>query len=242
MDLAVEAAEVAPKNDGDSGVVSEGGADDVVDVRGAGCREEEDAEGIERVVRSDLGEFFEARADGETKDLDFLGRNFLRNKSFSGVLVGNEKVVTGRSGPSGVDLDRVRDHGDDGDAAAAFQLSLHHVGVDRVGADDEVGLELVEEICHGVLGFGNKRERAGEVLLVGGTIEPRPNARGVGRDFTIGPAEKAVDTRVAEVAGVRDENLGIRLEGLGEVSGGAVVPVAKAGSEDEYFGLHTIDW
>ncbi len=241
MDLAVKAAKISPKNHGDSSVVGEGGTDDVVDVRRACGREEEDAEGVEGIVRGNFGEFFEARAHGKADDLNFFGRNLLGNEPFPGVLVGDEEMIAGRSGPGGVDLDGVGYHGDDRNAAAAYKLSLNHVGVDRVGVDDEVGLELVKKVSDGVFGFVNEGEGAGEVLLIGGTIHPRPNDRSVGRDFTIGPAEKAVDTRVAEMAGVGYQNVGIRPEGLGEVSGGAVVPVAKAGSEDEDFGLHAID-
>lgn len=240
MDPAIETAEVAPQNDGDLGVVNESGADDVVDVGRAGGGEEEDAEGGQRSVRGDFWKLLEAGADWESGDLDFFGGDFLGDESFPGVWVGDEEVVTGGAGPGGVDLDGIGDHGDDGDPAPGRELPLDHVGIDGVGVDDEVWLELIKEVCYGVFGLGDEGQWSGKILLVGGVVHPGPQAWGVGGDFPIAAAENAVDPGVAEMAGVGDEDFGIVLEGLGKVSGGAIVPVAEAGSEDEDIGLHTL--
>lgn len=115
MNLAVKSAHVSPEDDGNVVVVTEGGFDDVVDVRGAGRGEEEDAEGGEWIFRRDFPEAFETRAHGEAGDLDFFGRKVVGDEALAGVLVGDEEVIAGGAGPGRVDLDGVGDDGDDGD-------------------------------------------------------------------------------------------------------------------------------
>lgn len=231
-DLVIKSAKVAPENDGDLAFVNESGPDDIVDVRGAGGGEEKDAEGGQGILRGDFPEAFEARADGKSGDFDFVGRNVAGDQAFVRVFVGDEEIVGGRAGPGRVDFDGVGDDGDDGDAPSVCELAVDHVRVERVGVDDQIGLELVEEVGDGVLGFGDEGEGLGEVLPVRRAVHPSPDDGGVGGDFAVCFAEEGIDAGVAEVAGVGDQNFSLFFDGLGEVAGRAVVPVAKAGREN----------
>jgi len=231
-DLVVKPAEVTPENNGDVAFVKESGSDDIVDVRRAGGGEEKDAEGGQGIIRGDFPEVFEARADGKSGDFDFVGRNVAGNQAFVRVFVGDEKIVGGRSGPGRVDFDGVRHDGNDRDAPSVRELAFDHVGVERVGVDDQIGLELIEQVGDGVLGFSDEGEGLGEILPVRRAVHRGPNDRGVGGDFSVCFAEEGIDAGVAEVAGVGDQNFSLFFHGLGEVAGRAVVPVAKAGGEN----------
>lgn len=208
MGLFIKSAKVPAKDDGYFDLVGEDGADDFTEVGGAGGGEEEDAKGGEWVGGGDFGEVFKAGADGEACDVDFLGRDFLGEEGFLGVMIGDEKVIAGGARPCGVDFDGVGDDGDDGNVRGGGEEALDHVGVEGVGVDDDVGLECFEEVCDGVFGLCDEGKGLGEVLLVGGAIDPRPDAGGVGGDLAVGAADDAVDAGVAEMAGVGHENLG----------------------------------
>lgn len=69
--------------------------------------------------------------------------------------------------------------------------------------------------------------------MIGGLVDPGPKAGDVGRDFPVGLTEEGIKLGVAEVAGVGDLGGGAVGEGFCEVSGSAVVPVAKARSENK---------
>ena len=103
-------------------------------------------------------------------------------------------MIAGGAGPSGIDLDGVGDDRDHRDALAFFiEEPVDHVGVERVGVDDEVGLEVIKEGCQSVLGLGDEGEGFGEILSIGRAIDPGPDAGGVGRDLAIAATENPVD-------------------------------------------------
>ena len=170
----------------------------------------------------------------------FFGGDFLGEERLAGVMVGDEEMIGGRARPGRIDLNRVCDDGDDGDSRSGVKLALYHVWIERVSIYNDVGLELLKKAGDGVFGLGDEGEGRVEVLLISGAIDPSPNTWGVGGDFSIDAAEKVIDAWVAEVAGVGHEDLRFSCEGVGEVSGGAVMAIAKAGGEDQYFRLHTI--
>jgi hypothetical protein len=87
---------------------------------------------------------------------------------------------------------------------------------------------LIEEVGDGVFGFSDEWEGFGEVLLVGGAVHPGPDFRSVGGDLPVGFAEEGIDAWVAKMTGIGDEDVRLFFQGLGEVAGRAIVPVAKA--------------
>lgn len=89
-------------------------------------------------------------------------------------------------------------------------------------------MELIEQVGDRVLGFRDKGKWFGEVLSIRGAIHPGPNFRSVGGDLPVGFAEEGIDAWVAKMTGIGDEDVRLYFQGLGEVSGRAIVPVAKA--------------
>lgn len=156
-----------------------------------------------------------------------------------GVGIGNEEVVAGRAGPGGIDLDGVSDDSNDGDTTALFvEEPVDHVGIKRVGVDDEIGLEVIEQGGDGILGLCDEGQRFGEILSISGTIHPGPDAGGVGCDFAIGAAENPVDDGVSKVTRIGDFYCCLTLKGFREVTGGTVMAVSEAGGEDQDLRLH----
>lgn len=72
------------------------------------------------------------------------------------MIVSDEKVVTGRAGPGGIDFDRVGDNRNNGNAAPNRKLSVNHVRVERVGVNNQIWLESVKQVRNGVLSLGKK--------------------------------------------------------------------------------------
>ena len=136
--------------------VTESGPDDVGDVWRAGGGKEKNAEGIKGIIRRNFFETLKARAHWKAGDLHFFFGKIAGDQSFTGVIVSDEKVVTGRAGPGGIDFDRVGDDSDNGDAAPYRELSVNHVRVKRVGVNNQIRLKSVEQVGNGVLGLGNK--------------------------------------------------------------------------------------
>lgn len=241
LNLTIQPTDISAQNDGDLGIVTENGPDDVVDMRGFCGGEKEDPERADGVVCSDFWKVLEPRAYREADDVDFFGGQILSDEAFAGVIIGDEKVITGRAGPGGVDFDGIGNDRDDGNAGTGLELAFHHVGIQRVGIDHDVRPEVIEKPGDGILGFCDERERFRKVLTVGGAIHPGPDSRSVGGDFTIGPAKKTVDAGIPQITGVGNENPGLLLQGFGQVTGGAIVAVTEAGGENQDLGLHTFE-
>lgn len=236
--LLVKAAKVASQDNGDLSVVGEDGPDDVIDMGRAGSGKEEDPKRVDGSGGGNFGELFEAGADGKSGDGGFFFRDLLADEGFQGVGVGNEEVVARGAGPRGIDFDGIGNDGDNGDAGVVAEEPVDHVRVKRVGVDDEVGLEFLKEGGDRALGFRDEREGLGEILPVGGAVDPGPESGSVGGDLAIGSAEESVDHRVAQVTGVGDFDDGLIRQGLFEVSGGTIVTISEAGGENQDLGLH----
>jgi len=99
-----------------------------------------------------------------------------------------------------------------------LEESFQKIRIKGVGADDEVGLYALQSFVQGVFRRLKKGERFGEVLAVGGLIDPTPDTGGVGNDEVISPFENAICARAAEVAGIADPNVGSVLQGFTKIS------------------------
>lgn len=116
--------------------------------------------------------------------------------------------------------------------------AFDHVGVERVGVDDEIGTKLPEEFGHGVFSLGDEGKGFAEILPIGRLIDPGPEFGGVGGNFPVGSTEEPVDDGVSQVAGVCDLDHGLVLKCFRQVPGRAVVAISEAGGEDQDLGLH----
>lgn len=239
---AVEFPEVASEDDGEFGGpagVVEDGAGDASDGGSFGGGEEEGAERFGFVVGADGGEFFEAVGDGESGFDDLACGDVLIDEVSFGFGVGDEPVVGGGVSPGGVDVDGVGDYGDDRAAGDVLvEGAFEEVGVEGVGADDDVGAEFPEAVVEG--GFRSAHEGEGvlgEVPAFDAVVDPGPGAGAVGGDEAVSGAEEFIDPGGAFCAGVDDFDFGVAGEGLGEVSGGAVVSIAETRGGNQDAGL-----
>ena len=153
----------------------------------------------------------------------------MRDEEIPGVVVGDEKVVRRGAGPGGVDFDRISDYCHDWDFFVIFEKSFQNVGVEWIGADDEVGLEFIEDISEGGFGGTQKRKRFGKILSVGRVVDQGPKPGSVGGDFPVDITEKAIEFWGADVAWIGNADFVAGGESLGQVSGGGIVSVTETG-------------
>lgn len=75
-------------------------------------------------------------------------------------------------------------------------MSADHVGIDRIGVDDDIGFVVGDEFCDSFLRFGDKGEWLGEILLISRSVNPSPDSRGVGGDLSIGANKEPINSGV----------------------------------------------
>lgn len=111
-------------------------------------------------------------------------------------------------------------------------MALQLIGVNGIGADDEMGLKFPKQFSDCSFGVLEEKEGFGKILSIGGMVDHRPERGNVSGDFPVGLAEEGINFGASEVAGISDFDIGLVLQSLGEVPGGTVMPVAEASRED----------
>ena len=235
---AIEFADIAAEDDGDFGGpagVVEDGAGGAADGGAFGGGKEEDAEWFGGILGGDGGEGAEALVDGEAGFDDAVGGDLAVDEAAPGFGIGDEPVVGGGLAPGGVDVEGIGDDGDDGAARLALlEGAVEEVGVERVGADDDVGSEGAEAVAEGVFDAPHEGDVLfGEVAVFDTVVDARPGARGVGGDEAVAGAEEFVHPGGTLRAGIDDFHDGLAVEGPGEVPGGAVMAIAESRGGDQ---------
>ena len=159
---------------------------------GARRGKEEDTKGVlfcDGGFGVDFWEGFEERADREPRDDDFLFGNLFVNEDFFSVGFGHEEVMTRGARPCCIYFERIGNDCDDRDGGCSVEVPSNHVRIDGVGVDDDIGLVVGDELCDSFLRFRNKGEGLREILLIGRSVNPSPDSRGVGGDLTISADE-----------------------------------------------------
>lgn len=206
-----------------------------------GCGEVKDAEGIEIILCGDGRKVSEVGVDGETGFDDACFRESLADECGACALIGDEPEVGGSLAPCGVDFDGVCNHGDDRDFRASFfKDTFKKVGVERVGADDDLGVMLGDDFAELFLRFAHHREMVfGEILFFCGEVNFSPKPWSVGGDPAVKVAEAGVEEWGTQRAGVGDHGAGVGFEGKVEIARSAVMAIAEAGGEDKDIRLMT---
>lgn len=242
---AIEAADIAAHNDGevDPGRGVEQGTAVFLEEPEICGGEIEHAEGIARIHGIDGLEPGEGGMDGEAGIDDFFRRKLAADHLGGGGGIGDEPPISGSFEPGGVDLDGIGDDGENRNFPPdALGDAAEEIRVKRVGADDGVRVEFVDQGAEGT--FREAHDGGGafaEIAAIGGIINAFPDAGETGGDDAVGAADDGGDAGGTEQAGVGDAGDGAcGIECEPEIAGGTVVALAEGGGDDEdaRWGLH----